>query len=235
MATSAPIDKRRALAGHPLFRHLSDSELTALLGRARIEHRRANAVVFRKDSPGQGLMLVLNGRVKITSPAGDGKAVVLNIINPGEVFGEIALLDGEPRTADAVAIEPTDLMVIDRRDFVPFLESHPRVAIRLLSVLCERLRRTSAQLEDVLFLDLRARLAKTLLRLGDTHGQDTASGRRIDLRLSQREIGSMTGLARESINKQLRIWDKRKLIRLEGGHIVIRDAPALAAESEPDD
>jgi CRP/FNR family transcriptional regulator, cyclic AMP receptor protein len=232
MVAPPSIDKRQALSGHFLFRQLRDAELTALLAHARTEHRKANEVIFHKDSPGFGLMAVLSGRVKITSAGADGKEVVLNIIDPGEVFGEVALLDGKPRTADAVAISPTELLVIDRRDFVPFLESNPRVAIRLLEVLCERLRRTSEQLQDVLFLDLRARLAKTLLRLAKTHGQATAGGHRIDLRLSQSEIGNMTGLTRESINKQLRDWQKRKLIDWDRGTITIRDIPALTNEGE---
>ncbi len=235
MAAPSSIDKRQALSGHFLFRHLREPEMAALLAHARIEHRKRNQVIFRKDSPGYGLMAVLSGRVKISSPGADGKEVVLNIINPGEVFGEVALLDGKPRTADAVAIAPSELMVIDRRDFVPFLESNPQVGIRLLAVLCERLRRTSEQLQDVLFLDLRARLAKTLLRLGETHGRTTAGGRQIDLKLSQAELGQMTGLARESINKTLRDWHKRGLIRLERGTITIRNAAALTDECEPDD
>src|SRR5258708_6377764 len=114
-----PIDKRQALAGHFLFRHLSEAEVDGLLTRARVQRHKAGAVIFRQGDPGHGLVAVLSGEVKITSPSVSGKEIVLNIINPGEVFGEIALLDGKARSADAVAIAACELLVIDRRDFVP--------------------------------------------------------------------------------------------------------------------
>jgi CRP-like cAMP-binding protein len=232
MAAVPSVDKRQALAGHFLFRDLRPEDMAALLSRARVERRKAGSVIFRQDSPGYGLMAVLSGRVKISSRAPTGREIVLNIINPGEVFGEVALLDGKPRTADAIAMTACELLIIDRRDFIPFLRDHPDVAIQLLSVLCERLRRTSEQVQDLLFLDVRGRLAKTLLRLATTHGQTTPGGRRIDLKFSQREIGSLVGLTRESINKQLRGWQKRGLIRIDEGAITIRDSAALAADGE---
>jgi CRP/FNR family transcriptional regulator, cyclic AMP receptor protein len=229
-----PIDKRQALAGHFLFRHLSRSELDGLLARARVQRYKSGAVIFRQGDAGQGLVAVLSGQVKITSPSVGGKEIVLNIINPGEVFGEIALLDSKPRSADAVALAPCELLVIDRRDFVPFLEARPQLCIRLLAVLCERLRRTSEQVQDLLFLDLRARLAKTLLRLADQHGQTAPAGREISMRLSQREIGNLVGRSRESVNKQLREWQDANLIRFHAGRLVIRDLVALERQSEPD-
>lgn len=232
MVAVPPVDRREALAGHFLFRHLRPEEMEALLARARVERRKANSVIFRQDSPGYGLMAVLSGRVKISSRAPSGREIVLNIINPGEVFGEIALLDGKARTADAIALSACELLIIDRRDFVPFLQDHPDIAIRLLGILCDRLRRTSEQVQDLLFLDVRGRLAKTLLRLAGTHGRTTPDGRRIDLKFSQRELGSLVGLTRESINKQLRGWQKRGLIHVDDGAITIRDATALQEEGE---
>lgn len=230
MAAVPSVDKHQALAGHFLFRHLRPEEMAALLSRARVERRKANSVIFRQEAPGYGLMAVLSGQVKISSRSPNGREIVLNIINPGEVFGEVALLDGKPRTADAIAITACELLTIDRRDFVPFLRDHPDVAIRLLGVLCERLRRTSEQVQDLLFLDVPGRLAKTLLRLAESHGQTTPAGRRIDLKFSQREIGSLVGLTRESINKQLREWQKRGLIRVDKGAITIPDPTALDPE-----
>jgi CRP/FNR family cyclic AMP-dependent transcriptional regulator len=229
-----PIDKRQALAGHFLFRHLSKAELDGLLARARVQRHKSGVVIFRQGDPGQGLLAVLSGRVKITSPSTAGKEIVLNIINAGEIFGEIALLDSKPRSADAVAIAPCELLIIDRRDFVPFLEARPALCIRLLGVLCERLRRTSEQVQDLLFLDLRARLAKTLLRLADQHGQSAPAGREISIKLSQREIGNLVGRSRESVNKQLREWQDANLIRFHAGRLVIRDPAGLERQSEPE-
>jgi CRP/FNR family cyclic AMP-dependent transcriptional regulator len=232
MAVPPAIDKRQALAGHFLFRHLGEEELTALLARARIEQYKANAVIFRQAMPGQGLVAVLGGLVKITSQSPAGKEIVLNVIGPGEVFGEMALLDGKPRSADASAITACQLLVIDRRDFVPFLEARPALCVRMLVVLCERLRATSDQVQDLLFLDLRAHLAKTLLRLAEAHGRPTQAGREISLKLSQRELGNLVGTSRESINKQLGEWQAANLITVKTGRVVIRDPAALARECE---
>lgn len=232
MTVARSVDKRQALAGHFLLRHLREAELTALLARARVERHKTNDVIFRQGTPGHGLIAVLSGHVKITSLSASGKEIVLNIINPGEVFGEIALLDGKPRSADAVAITPCELLIIDRRDFIPFLRTNPDIAIRLLAVLCERLRRTSEQVQDLLFLDLRAHLAKTLLRLAEVHGRPVATGREIVLRRSQRELGELVGRSRESVNKQLREWQDADLVRIQAGRIIIRDPAGLARESE---
>lgn len=234
MPPTARVERRDALADHPLFRDLPPEAMTALLAHARVERRKARSVIFRQDSPGYGLMAVLSGRVRISSRAPNGREIVLNIINPGEVFGEIALLDGGQRTADATAMSACELLIIDRRDFVPFLRDHPDVAIHLLAVLCDRLRRTSEQVQDLLFLDVRSRLAKTLLRLAHTHGQPTAEGPRIDLKFSQRELGGLVGLTRESINKQLRDWQKRGVINVRDGMITLSNSAALQDESEGD-
>lgn len=232
MAVPQAIDKRQALAAHFLFRHLREDELTALLARARIEQFKANAVIFRQGTPGQGLVAVLAGLVKITSQSPAGKEIVLSVISPGEVFGEMALLDGKPRSADATSITACQLLVIDRRDFVPFLEARPGVCMRMLAILCERLRATSGQVQDLLFLDLRAHLAKTLLRLAEAHGRPIEAGREISLKLSQRELGNLVGASRESINKQLGEWQAANLVAIKTGRVIIRDPAALARECE---
>lgn len=219
------IDKRQALTSHVLFRHLSDAELEGVLAHARLERRKRNAVIFRQGDPGQGLIAVLSGQVKISAPSASGKEIVLNIIHPGEVFGEVALLDGKPRSADAVASTACELLIIDRRDFIPFLQARPALCVRLLGVLCERLRRTSEQVQDLLFLDLRTRLAKTLLQLAAT--RTDGGPREISLNLSQRELGNLVGSSRESINKQIRDWQRDGLLSVRAGKLVVRDVAAL--------
>jgi CRP-like cAMP-binding protein len=220
-------DRRIIFRRHPLFTHLPDADVDQLLRYARIERHKAGHTIFLKGSPGHGMMAVLSGQVRISAPSPEGKEIVLNLVGPGEVFGEIALLDGHERTADAVAMNDCELLVLERRDFIPFLERHPEVCIRLMEVLCARLRRTSEQVEDVLFLELPARLAKTLLRLAKEHGHMTAAGQVIDLKLSQRELGNLTGATRESVNKQLREWQAIGIVETSANRLIIRAPESL--------
>ncbi len=212
---------RQILKRHQLFGNLTEAELDQLLAHARIETHRARQEIFRKGSPGLGLLVVLKGTVRISSFGPEGEQVVLNSIEAGEMFGEIALIDGKERTADAAAATDCELLAIDRRDFVPFLRANPDAALRLLAVLCDRLRRTTEQVEDMIFLDSGARLAKKLLQLAQGQAAEFA------VRIPQRELGSMIGISRESINKQLAAWHKDGLIRVEGRRIVILDREAL--------
>jgi CRP-like cAMP-binding protein len=214
-----------------LFRELSEEELDQLITVARIEEVRAKAPIFHKGAPGESMMAVVTGEVKISAPAADGREIVLAMMGPGEVFGEIALLDGCDRTADATAVTNCTLLVVHRRDFLPFLNAHPHVAIRLLRVVCQRLRRTTEQVEDLLFLNLPSRLAKKLLYLSGA-ADDRRRERAPIIRQSQREIGNLVGLSRESINKQLSRWQKEGLLTLRDGMIVLEDLESLRDISE---
>jgi CRP/FNR family transcriptional regulator, cyclic AMP receptor protein len=220
---------------------LRNHSLFGLLPPAAIEHlgsymkRRTlprGSTIFAKGDPGTGLMGVLAGSVKISVPSADGRDIVLNIIHEDEIFGEIALLDGHPRTADATAMTDCELMVIERRDFIAYLRSQPDLTMQIIEILCSRLRRTSEQVQDVTFLDLPKRLAKALLRLiADAEGQ--ASTRKVTI--TQREISQIIGRSRESTNKQLRIWAAHGWIRLERGAVTVlrREKIAEAAAEGP--
>jgi CRP/FNR family transcriptional regulator, cyclic AMP receptor protein len=234
MATAQTLDKRKLLENHVLLGQLAPADLDKLVSYARVVRYRADDNIFLKGSPGSGMMAVISGRVKITAPSPDGKEVILNLINPGEIFGEIALLDGKERTADAVALTDCELLVLERRDFLPFLHARPELCVRLLAILCERLRRTSEQVEEILFLELPGRFARTLLRLTQSHGEKSAGGTRITLPLSQREFGEMVGISREGINKQLHAWQREGWITLDKGEIVIRNMAALRRAADPD-
>ena len=143
------------------------------------------------------------------------------------IFGEIALLDGKERTADAVAITACELLVVERRAFLPVLRRRPELGIRLLELLCERLRRTDQQVEDLLIRHFENRLARTLLRLGQEHGLRERGVVRIDLSLSQTELANLAGGTRESVNRHLHSLERLGVIALKGSRIVIRDAEAL--------
>ncbi len=227
-------DGREFLARHDLLGHLTPEELDRLLAPARVERLDEGRVLFRKGDPGDKLYVVLAGRISIGTTSEDGKEVVFNVLGRGEVFGEIALLDGKARTADATAMAECHLLVLDRSDFMPFLESHPEVAARLIAVLCERVRWVSQSYEDALFLPLPARLAKRLLLLAETHGEPAGgTGTRIEFPLSQQEMAKMAGVSREAVNKLLRAWQTEGLIAHDHSHVTILDKARLKRLVEP--
>jgi CRP-like cAMP-binding protein len=219
------LDKLAPLRNHPLFREFPPSVIEHFGTYMTRRSVRRGATIFAKGDPGTGLMAVLWGSVKISVPTADGREAVLNIINPGEIFGEIALLDGRSRTADAVAMDDCELMVIDRRDFIPFLREQPDIALKFIEILCARIRHTSEQVEDVMYLSFPGRLAKALLQL--TGGPEAPATHR-NIRITQRELSSIIGMSRESTNKQLRAWENRKWVRLQRGGIAVLNPSALA-------
>ena len=216
-----------ALRNHFLFRHLKDADLKKLGALARHQEFADGQPIFAKGDPASGMSAVLRGRVRIVSYSIDGKEVVLRVVEPGEVFGEIALIDGSERTADAVASGDTRLLCLDRRDFLPFLEANPGLSVELLKVLCKRLRATSEQLEDFSFLDLRARLAKCLLHLADRYGETDGAGTRITLPLSQQFLAAMMGTSREAVNKRLREWEREGVLALGRESVTLLDRDSL--------
>lgn len=226
-------ESRRALiARNFLFATLTAAELDKVLALARITRYAPRESIWRKGDYGNGMMAVLAGHVKLGARAASGREFAFNIVNPGEIFGEIALLDGHARSVDAIALDRCEILFIDRRDFIPFLAGHPDIAIRLMAALCARLRRTGQKVEDSA-LGLETRLARGLLQLADRHGHPTPEGLRIDFRLSQREIGQLIGVSRESVNKQLGRWRRRGLIALDRRVLVIRDLGHLRHMAEP--
>jgi len=227
MPADTTIDKRALLANHPLFGQLAPEELERLVAYMRLVRQPARAVLFRKGDPGTHMVVVVRGRVKVCTHSEDGKELVLNLISAGEVVGEIALLDGSDRTADAVTLTDSDLLILERRDFIPFLQRHPDACMRLFAVLCARLRKTSELLEEALFLEGSSRLAKRLVHLAEVFGKPVPGGVRIDIPLSQQQLGNMVGMSRESMNKQLKQWRHDGLIRIEDGRYVLTSLDAL--------
>jgi len=219
-------DKLSLLRNHPLFSDLPATVIEHLGSYMKTRRVARGTAIFAKGDPGTGLMGVLAGSVKVSVASAEGKDIVLNVFREGEVFGEIALLDGRPRTADATAMSDCELIVIERRDFVPFLSGHPDVMLKFIEILCSRLRHTSEQVQDITFLNLPTRLAKTLLQLTGAGEEGSAAKRKAAI--TQREISQMIGMSRESTNKQLRAWEKRGWIKLERGGVAILAPDKLA-------
>ena len=225
--------RRAALRASPLFQAMQPEELDAILEFATERRVRRGQVVMQKGDTGSSMMAVLSGRVRISAVNAEGKEITLNVINPGQVFGEIALLDGQPRSADATATEDTALLVIERRHFMPFLASNQNLTVRMLAVLCERLRSTSLALEQIALFDLEARLARLILKLATDYGKSTPDGTRIELKLSQRDISNLVAASRESVNKQLAEWRDSGVLTFEGGYIILHQTEPLQALVEP--
>lgn len=220
-------DKRAALVQHVLFSHLDTAEREQLLMLGVDRRFDDGQMIFQRGDAGNSMMLVLRGQIKISIVSDEGKELIFSIVPPGECFGEIALLDGQPRSADAAAIGKCVLFTLLRQDFIPFLERHPQVATGLLEVLCGRLRATSEFIERLAFQNTPARLARLLIKLASIHGTTTPEGVRIAHKLSQQDIGNIIATSRESVNKQLRLWRAEGLLTVEQGYITLLQPAAL--------
>jgi CRP-like cAMP-binding protein len=220
--------KRQLLSAHYLLGALQAKELEQVLIFATERSFPQGTTIFHKGDPGSSLMAVLRGRVRISSFAANGQEVMFTVVDRGGVFGELALMDGRERSASAVAMEDCTLLVIDRRDFLPFLKNNPEVAVRLIGVLCDYVRRISDTVEGLAVLDLPGRLARLLLRLSQSHGRPSEGGVRIDLKLSQADMGALVAASRESVNRLLRLWQDQELLGMSDGRITIRDAKGLS-------
>src|SRR5712675_2738632 len=217
-------NKLAVLRKHPMFCDLEPEALDQLCRYAKHSTLKRGATIVSKGDPGNSLIAVISGTVKISVSSPDGRSAIFNLIGPGEIIGEIAVLDGLARTADATANTNCEIFVIDRREFLPFVRSHPELAMKFIELLCAKLRWTSDQVEQVILQNLPGRLASALIRLAEKH-EDAPGGRTIAV--TQQEISEMVGMTRESINKQLRVWATRNWVRLEHGAIVGLDAESL--------
>ena len=213
------------LQGSPLFRGLAPATLERMAALATQRGYRRGEIVFNAGDAGDALFGVVSGRIRISTGTAEGREIFLNIMEPGDTFGEIALLDGGTRTATATAIEAAELVSIRREPFFELLEREPKAALELLRLCGERLRWTSGLLEDAAFLDAPARLAKRLLSLGELHGEDSAGGRTV--RISQEELANFLGASRQSVNEQLQDWKTRGWVALGRGTVTVLDAAAL--------
>ena len=216
--------KLSVLRKHPYFADLEPEAFEQLCRYAKHATMKRGATIASKGDPGTSLFAVISGTVKISVSSPDGRNAILNLIGPGEIFGEVALLDGQSRSADATANTNCELFIIDRRDFIPFVRSQPALAMKFIELLCARLRTTSDQVEQVILQNLPGRLASALLRLTEKH--KAAQGGRT-IAITQQEISEMVGMTRESINKQLRAWAARDWVRLEHGASVVLKPQAL--------
>lgn len=218
-----------ALRDNRLFNLIASDYLCAL---AKVAQRRTiteGTAILRKGETGDEMYALTAGRVIVTSISPEGKELTLGYLGAGEIFGEVSILDRGPRTATVTAIEPCEILAVRRDNFLQFLRECPEVGINFLTLLAARLRDTNQTLEDSSLRQLPCRLARKLINLASGFGHTTINGVKIPIKLSQQDIGNMTGATRESINRQLRDWENRGLIASEQGYITILDPTRLSA------
>jgi CRP/FNR family cyclic AMP-dependent transcriptional regulator len=222
------LEVRNVLSRAGIFTGMDAEQLDMLERMVVRKSYKARDVVLRKGDPALQIYVIARGRLKAITAGGEGRQAALSIMGPGEVFGEVAVLDGEPRSATITALEKCELFIIQRNDLFLFLERNPKASIKLMAVLARRLRRLSERVEDITFLEIPGRLAKQLLRLASRYGTDAGDGTRIELKLSQQELGDLVGATRESVNKQIRAWEGERVVAQRDGRLVLLDMAKLA-------
>ena len=215
-----------------VFQGLSEDELAHLCSLAHTRQYKARETIVEKGEAATEFFVLLSGRAKVAMAGADGSDAAVNVMGPGEVFGEIAILDGQPRSATVTTLEECEMAVVDSQAFNDLLVSSPSIAIKLLAVLAGRVRELTTRLADRSFLDVPARLAKQLLWLARNHGTQGESGTRIDLRLSQQELGDLIGATRESVNKYIRDWTRIGVVKQERDYLEVFDLDALRTIAE---
>ena len=219
-------DIAQLLSKSLLFGALDDGARRELAGHARRQSFDIGEPIFHVGAPGQSMMVILNGTVRVSLPGPRGKGVILVDLPVGELLGEVALLDGKERSADATALTRCELVVLERRDVVAFLEKRPDICLKLLELMCARLRKSDQRMSDIAFLELSVRLAKVLL---DRISPSGRAGAKSKLSLSQTELANMINATRENVNRCLRDWQRQGILDLDERWIVVLQREALGA------
>ena len=227
----------RIVSEHDLLGQMRGRDIAALLERGEAKRYAGEALLFQKGDPGDGLFVVLDGLIKIYALSEDGREIILNVMSEGDLFGEIALLDGKARTAAATTMGDALVVKIHRKDVLELMERRPEIARNFIQILCARLRWISQTYEQAVLMHFPARLAKKLLLLAELYGQAAGGATRIAIRLSQQDLANMVGASREIVNRQLREWQQLKIISMSGGHIALqrpRDLAEIGGHGTPD-
>ena len=226
------MDPVQVLQRSALFEGVGASDLENLVPNLHRRSFGAGTYIFREGDLGTHLHLILSGEVKIARSGPSGAEVVFAVLLPGDMFGELALLeDGALRTADAVAVEPTECLALERRALITFLDSHPERMWHLIRFLSSYIRRKDESFAEVAFLDIQGRVARKLLELARTQGEPAPGGTRIRIRISQRTLAGMVAARRENVNRALSRFAALGDISISRGHITVLDAAALRRRS----
>jgi CRP/FNR family cyclic AMP-dependent transcriptional regulator len=224
--------RAQLLAKSFLFRGLEQGLLERVARLSQPKRLNVGETLFWEDEPADALYGVAKGLIRIWVHGPDGRELTLNLMESGDFFGEIALLDGLPRTASASALADTEMLSVPRAAFQDLMRQEPKLALHIIELLCERLRHNTDRIRDAAFLDLGTRLAKTLEALATGHGETVPDGILITAKLNQSELAQLLGVTREAVNKQLKQFVEAGLIATKGSRIVVRDSDGLAARGK---
>jgi CRP/FNR family cyclic AMP-dependent transcriptional regulator len=223
-----------SLAAIPLFAGLRPPELEELAQRMRHRRFREGEAIFHRDDPGSALYVILNGRVKIHNEGPDGSDVIITVFSVGDFFGDMSLLDGSDRSADATTIEPTEMLMLTRGDLEQAIARSPRIAMNMLAGLAARLRQSTDSIETLSSLDVRGRVARKLLDLSERDGAPVPGGTRINTRLTQSEMAALVGASRESVNKVIGYYRRRGYVEYDEDkqYLIVRKPDELRKRCE---
>jgi CRP/FNR family cyclic AMP-dependent transcriptional regulator len=212
-----------------LFRGLQDAEVAPLVEAVKVVKYKADSVILHRGDPGNTMLIVVSGRVKIVATSADESELLLTIVERGQMFGELSVLDGRERSADAIALTNVTLLCLERKPVLDFLSVRTDVLFRVLSAVCAKLRATTDMAERSAFLSPPARLFRCLLDFAKVNGETSGEGLRVLHRLPQRELASSITSSRETVNKILQHWKKLDLVETGSGYVWIKNVAALAS------
>jgi len=216
------MDERELLRTVPLFSELSDEALESLGHLATRRRYPKDTVIFFENEEGDCLFMILDGRIKVTILGDDGREIILTMLGSGDLFGEMALLDNEPRSATAIAVEESELLSLQRTDFQAVLGENPGISSALIKVLSQRLRRANHQISTLALLDVYGRVARVILDMAREEGRRLKDGRIAFRRATHQEIANRIGTTRETVTRMLKDLERQDFVKIEGREILLQ-------------
>jgi CRP/FNR family transcriptional regulator/CRP/FNR family cyclic AMP-dependent transcriptional regulator len=215
------MDEQELLRTVPIFSELGDGDIASLGRLSSRRHYPKDGVVFFENEPGDSLFMILEGRVKVTILGDDGREIILSILGPGDFFGEMSLLDDEPRSATAIAAEESELLLLARDDFQSFVSENRTIMGALIRVLASRLRHANQQISTLALLDVYGRVASVILEMANDEGKRLRDGRVSMRRATHQEIANRIGTTRETVTRMLKDLERHGLIHVAGKKMVL--------------
>lgn len=207
----------------PIFSELDDEIIEKLVSLGRIKEYDKDAIIFLENETGNAMFIIIEGKVKVSRVSDDGREVILSILDEADFFGEMALLDGQARSANIIAIEKSKLFIIQRKDFIDLLAQHPNVSVSLLQELTKRIRIADMKIKSLSLKDAEGKVASVILQLADDMGKIRHGAVEIERLPMQQDLANMAGTSRETISRVMNTFKKKGFIELDGNKLKIMD------------